>query len=73
MSNIELETQLRSSYKWVLELAGQKAIKFPCLEKVTLIENITGSFVEWAYPEDLLKAFEAAKINLVVRPSLDWV
>jgi hypothetical protein len=67
MSKIELETQLRSSYKWVLELAEQKATKFPCLGKVTLLEDITGFHVEWAYPEDLLEAFEAAGIRLLVQ------
>jgi hypothetical protein len=72
MSSVELETQLRSSYRWISEFAEQKATKFPRLEKVTLMEDVGNSRVSWAYPETLLKAFEATGIRLVVEIAIEW-
>jgi hypothetical protein len=53
ISTIGLETQLGSSYRWMLELAEHKWTKFPCLEKVTLLEEHHGPqvSVDWAYPK----------------------
>jgi hypothetical protein len=65
-----LELQLKTSYRWVLELAKNKSAKFSGLRNVTLLDNREGDGKLWKYPKDLLGAFKSAEIELVVEPRL---
>ena len=55
-------------HRWVLELAEHKSAKFPDMENVAIIEDLKHyDRVEgWKYPGELLAAFEAAGIHLLV-------
>jgi hypothetical protein len=62
----QLETLLKKSYKWVLELAIHKSTDLPYLDKVTIEEDL-GWPGQWEYPEDLSMAFETAEIHLNIQ------